>query len=544
MSELANQLQSLKEQSNIGKRGTLAGDQVLSVFGPSIGNAVSTPLSPISTLRWGDVVEEGIETNRFEGAQDSLPLTRIRGLSQPSLEGSKLDSDIVMTNLEGLDLSQGTTSSCLDALGLQDVEVLLVDEVDRGQSSREDRGGRGHGAHRGSRGRGGRGNMSNFVDGRRPFGAVPQGPTKTWADVANMPSRSPVKLRYIPSPLSDNPNLVELPPRKEDLGKWESCFVGYFLDKKLPYNYVKNSVSNQWKNLGLSEVLANGEGFMFFCFDNVDSCERVLEGGPWYVGNQLLLLKRWKRMMKLTKEYMSQIPVWVKLFHVPMEYWDFEGLSRIPSLIGTPLFMDNLTSSGTRISFARVCVEVNVESTLPQSFFVKCEEEVVEIRVEYQGLPTKCEHCKVFGHNTKNCITNQVAQLVQMQKQSENEKDGGWQTVKAKGKKKMSELEGNGSASAPSQQDPPILQESREQPVLSSHSAPITAQPQQDPPPRESLIPGVNEEVPLKALHDEILGLAQVLSPKASQIIEEVKREVMAAKSPMVSMGTDIQEKE
>lgn len=119
------------------------------------------------------MVEEGIEINRFEGAQDSLPLTRIRGLSQLSLDGSKLDSDIVMTNLEGLDLSQGTTSSCPDALGLQDVGVSLVDEVDRGQSSRGDHGGRGHGAYRGGRGRGGRGNMSNFVDGRRPFGAVP-----------------------------------------------------------------------------------------------------------------------------------------------------------------------------------------------------------------------------------------------------------------------------------------------------------------------------------------------------------------------------------
>lgn len=93
--------------------------------------------------------------------------------------------------------------------------------------------------------------------------------------MANMPSRSPVKLRYIPPSLSDNPNLGELPPQKEDLGKWESCLVGYFLDKKLPYNYVKNSVSNQCKNLGLSEVLANGEGFMFFCFDNANSCERI-----------------------------------------------------------------------------------------------------------------------------------------------------------------------------------------------------------------------------------------------------------------------------
>lgn len=242
--------------------------------------------------------------------------------------------------------------------------------------------------------------------------------------------------------------------------------------------------------------------------------------------------------------------VWVKLFHVPMEYWDFEGLSRIASLIGTPFFMDNLTSSGTQISFARVCVEVNVESTLPQSFFVKCEEKVVEIRVEYQGLPAKREYCKVFGHDTKKCITNQVAQLVQMQKETENEKDEGWETVKAKGKKKMGEPEGNGSASASasasesSQQDPPIQPELQVQPILSPHNAPSAAQPQRDPPSRESLIPGINQEVPLKLVHDEILGLAQALSPSASNIIEEVEREVLAAKSPMVSTGIVICEGE
>lgn len=69
-------------------------------------------------------------------------------------------------------------------------------------------------------------------------------PTKTWADVANMPRRSLIKLRYIPPPPSDDPNVVELPPHSEGLGKWEACLVGYFLDKKLPFNYIRNSAFN------------------------------------------------------------------------------------------------------------------------------------------------------------------------------------------------------------------------------------------------------------------------------------------------------------
>lgn len=144
-----------------------------------------------------------------------------------------------------------------------------------------------------------------------------------------------------------------------------------------------------------------------------------------------------------------------KLFNVPMEYWDFEGLSRIASKIGISLFMDHLTSTGTRVSFARVCVEVNVESALPQNFLVRCDDEVVEIRVEYQGIPAKCEHCKVFGHDTKKCIANQVAHLVQMQQKAENLQEDDWQAVKAKGKKKIGET----LVIDPNQQDLPSQRE-------------------------------------------------------------------------------------
>lgn len=168
-----------------------------------------------------------------------------------------------------------------------------------------------------------------------------------------------------------------------------------------------------------------------------------------------------------------------------MEYWDFEGLSRIASHIGVPLFMDHLTSSSTRISFARVCVEVNVDSALPQSFFVKYEDEVVEIRVEYQGIPAKCEHCKAFGHDTKKCITNQVAKLVQLQKETDNEQDDGWKTVKTKGKKQIEVLEGIDSNAV--QQDLPIHSSL---PPLSTTTVEVSQRIL--PTRRESLIPGVN----------------------------------------------------
>ncbi|KAL7185619.1 hypothetical protein ACSBR2_027544 [Camellia fascicularis] len=385
-------------------------------------------------------------------------------------------SDLVETDSKLASQVEVPSSSA----GLREIQERRVDvsstTLNLGQPLRL--GGKGYGSYRGGRGRGGRGNPNQSGSVRGEVDAIPKEedrPTKTWADVATMPSRSPIKLKYIPLPPSDDPNIVELPHRNEGLGKWESCLVGYFLDKKLPFNYIRNSAFNQWKNMGLKEVQANGDGFMFFIFDNMDACGRVLEGGPWYI-----------------------------------------GLSGISSKIGLSLFMDHLTSTGSRVSLARVCVEVNVDSPLPQNFFVKCEDEVVEIRVEYHGIPAKCEHCRVFGHDTKNCISNQVAQLVKMQKVTEEDKEDGWKTVKFKGKTKIGEPdEGEGSQGG--------------------HTPQI-----ESPQHRENLIPEINNEVPLKVLHDETLGLAQVMSPRAIQIMDAAETVTLLATSDVMEEDNNL----
>ncbi|KAL7179501.1 hypothetical protein ACSBR1_042822 [Camellia fascicularis] len=180
-----------------------------------------------------------------------------------------------------------------------------------------------------------------------------------------------------------------------------------------------------------------GRDLVFFIFESPECYSVVLEGGPWYIGGFNLFLKKWTRMMKLTKEKATTVPVWAKFYNVSFEYWDSDGLSHIASAVGVPLFMDQLTEKGSRVSFARVCVEVEATSYLPSMFKVNCEGEDVVVKVEYQGLRPKCEHCIVFGHDTSKCVKTQVAALVNLQKETENNPDPGWETVMAKGKRKV-----------------------------------------------------------------------------------------------------------
>ncbi|KAL0294680.1 UNVERIFIED_CONTAM: hypothetical protein Scaly_3117700, partial [Sesamum calycinum] len=71
--------------------------------------------------------------------------------------------------------------------------------------------------------------------------------------------------------------------------------------------------------------------------------EDVIEGGPWLFQGQPIVLQAWEQGMSLRRQKHNQIPVWVRLKHLPMEYWTDEGLSTVASGIGTPLYSDGIT---------------------------------------------------------------------------------------------------------------------------------------------------------------------------------------------------------
>ncbi|KAL0444662.1 UNVERIFIED_CONTAM: hypothetical protein Slati_2188900 [Sesamum latifolium] len=71
---------------------------------------------------------------------------------------------------------------------------------------------------------------------------------------------------------------------------------------------------------------------------------------------QPIILQQWKPGMALRKHKHTQVPVWLHLKHLPVEFYTNEGLSIIVSGIGRPLYQDAITKAFTRLDFARVCV--------------------------------------------------------------------------------------------------------------------------------------------------------------------------------------------
>ena len=61
--------------------------------------------------------------------------------------------------------------------------------------------------------------------------------------------------------------------------------------------------------------------------------------------------------------------------------------------------MDKATTTGERISYARIFVEINVNSEFKKSVKLQVEEgDMVEIAIEYEWMPPVCKQCNSFGH--------------------------------------------------------------------------------------------------------------------------------------------------
>lgn len=136
--------------------------------------------------------------------------------------------------------------------------------------------------------------------------------------------------------------------------------------------------------------------------------DNVLALGPWYFSNKLIR-KHWREGVNFKDEPCSKEPAWVKFHRIPFSYCTPEDLSYIAGGVGTPLFTDRVTGDMEPMNYARICDEVDVNASFPDTLQVEIRDDVlhieklVDVKVEYQNKPQFCPKCKVFGHSIFKC---------------------------------------------------------------------------------------------------------------------------------------------
>lgn len=115
----------------------------------------------------------------------------------------------------------------------------------------------------------------------------------------------------------------------------------------------------QWRKFGDFSNISAGSNLFVVQTASVDVRDQILEGGPWYVHGQPLIVRKWEPRMSSLDFKLDSIPVWIHLSNIPLEMFNQKGIGYLASAVGTPLFMDKFTAKKQRLAFARVRVEVD-----------------------------------------------------------------------------------------------------------------------------------------------------------------------------------------
>ncbi|XP_074266120.1 uncharacterized protein LOC141588586 [Silene latifolia] len=90
-------------------------------------------------------------------------------------------------------------------------------------------------------------------------------------------------------------------------------------------------------------------------------------------------------------------------FILPLKFWG-DCLPRIAGLVGKFVRKDLAIQDKTRLSFARVMVELTIDQVLKEKVrFLDEGGNVVDVRVEYEWKPVSCSTCKGLGHSSLHC---------------------------------------------------------------------------------------------------------------------------------------------
>lgn len=191
---------------------------------------------------------------------------------------------------------------------------------------------------------------------------------------------------------------------KEAEGGWDLCILLYVVGYKPWLKTFEGYANRVWATQKPFSVHPRNNGFFVVRFGLEEDCSKILKSGPWFMDRNLIIMKRLSPEMKTDKDLLTSLPMWVRLPGLSFKLWGNKAIIALMSTIGVPIKMDEATKKKTRLAYARVLIEVNVNYGMPniiegtdeegRSFFQE---------VEYENPPPICDKCVCFGHAVGDC---------------------------------------------------------------------------------------------------------------------------------------------
>jgi hypothetical protein len=167
---------------------------------------------------------------------------------------------------------------------------------------------------------------------------------------------------------------------------------------------VANWIKYHWKPSGEVELHLASKGFFTTVFMNLEDRDKVFERGPYFHASAGLYMWPWKENFSPEKETFKNVPVWLSLYSLPLEYWLPSTFKSIENKLGK--YTSEATLKARYTSYARICIEMDVLGALPEPISLEFWDEEWIQRINYKKIPFRCRRCHEHGHLFIDCPLN------------------------------------------------------------------------------------------------------------------------------------------
>ncbi|XP_047326531.1 uncharacterized protein LOC124930217 [Impatiens glandulifera] len=115
-------------------------------------------------------------------------------------------------------------------------------------------------------------------------------------------------------------------------------------------------------------------------------------------------IEKWKEGTSYDSIPKEIVQIWFKLRNIPPHMYNAEALSHFASLLENPLYMDKITEENKNFTYARMSVEVQPRSVLPNKITVVDRKgNATKMGIHYEWRPYRFVNCNTFKHSIMRC---------------------------------------------------------------------------------------------------------------------------------------------
>ncbi|XP_075080001.1 uncharacterized protein At4g02000-like [Nicotiana tabacum] len=167
----------------------------------------------------------------------------------------------------------------------------------------------------------------------------------------------------------------------------------------MPHHLLRSKLNDLWKPSEQLILIDLGWHFYIVKFSLEESMVKALHLGPWFMSENFLSVHKWEPKFVPQEDTLTFTAIWILLPQLPTEFYDQDIPEKVGRKLGKLLKIDQYTSSTLRGRYARICIQVPLETPVETSVIIGDHKQAVI----YEGEGTLCIVCGRIGHTAQIC---------------------------------------------------------------------------------------------------------------------------------------------